>query len=111
MIQLIFWSILSYGLMNIMVFGKIFEEFRSNIKMTSEMKIPVVSPLFQFIHGIITCPMCFSTWAGFVLSIVLWSPAHQLMNTSESFSWFFDGLYSSGIVWTINSIIEWFERE
>jgi len=29
---------------------------------------------------------------------------------SKYISWFFDGIYSSGIVWSINAIIEWFEE-
>lgn len=110
MTQLILWSILSYGLMNIMVFGKIFEEFRSNVKFTGDMNTPIISPLFRFLYGIISCPMCFSTWAGFILSVILWSPTHEMMGISSGISWFFDGLYSSGIVWMINSVIEWFER-
>lgn len=111
MMQLIYWSILSYGLMNIMVFGKIFENFRAAIKEMGEKEIILISPLFQFIHGMITCPMCFSTWGGFILSVILWSPANQIFSIDSSYAWFFDGIYSSGVVWIINSIIEWFERE
>jgi hypothetical protein len=33
-----------------------------------------------------------------------------LFNTPLFCSWFFDGVMSSGAVWVINSIIEWFEE-
>jgi hypothetical protein len=53
--------------------------------------------------------MCCSTWIGFFLGAVLFSPTYQFFGTSPYISWFFDGLFASGAVWAINAFIEWFE--
>jgi hypothetical protein len=34
-----------------------------------------------------------------------------LYDTPTWISWFFDGLFASGGVWAVNSIIEWFENK
>ena len=109
-IKLLAWFILSYGLMNIIVFGSIFQNFRNTIKIIGDAGFPLLSPIFSFISGMITCPMCFSTWGGFILSLLVFSPSHELFEISKNYSWFLDGIISSGAVWIINSIIEWFEE-
>lgn len=107
--KLILWSILSYGLMNIMVFGSIFSGLRNNIELWGNSKLPL-NELANFISGILSCPMCFSTWGGFFLGLFVYSPTNEIFEIPKYISWFFDGIYSSGIVWTINSVIEWFEE-
>ena len=64
----------------------------------------------KFLSNMVACPMCFSVWGGFFLSFVVWSPLNLILNVDPLFSWFFDGVLSSGVVWAINSIIEWFEE-
>lgn len=108
--EYIIWFLLSYGLMNIMVFGSIFEGLRNFFKEWGESYLPFNS-LSKFISGILSCPMCFSTWGGFFLSLVIFSPTFTLFGTPLWISWFFDGILSSGAVWIINSIVEWYERE
>ena len=116
-LKLITWIILSYGLMNIMVFGKIFNNFRnylnkwgnSKITGTEYPKYPL-SQLGKFFYDMISCAMCFSVWGGFFLGIFIWSPSHDILGVSILFSWFLDGIISSGAVWAVNSIIEWFEE-
>jgi hypothetical protein len=108
--QILGWFIMNYGLMNIMVYGSIFNDLRNKIKVIGEAGFPWISPIFNFVSGILSCPMCFSTWSGFLLSYLIYSPSHQLFGITEHVSWFFDGLMSSGAVWIINSIIEWFEE-
>jgi|APCry1669189241_1035207.scaffolds.fasta_scaffold113782_2 hypothetical protein len=107
-IKVLTWFILSYGLMNIMVFGSIFKGLRNTLKAWGESRLPLNS-FGEFIYGIVSCPMCFSTWGGFFLGIFVYSPIHQLFDVSCLISWFFDGILSSGAVWAINAIIEWFE--
>jgi len=107
--KLILWSILSYGLMNIMVFGSIFSGLRNNIELWGNSKLPL-NELGNFISGILSCPMCFSVWGGFFLGLFVYSPTNEIFQMSKYISWFFDGIYSSGIVWAINSVIEWFEE-
>jgi hypothetical protein len=107
--EILTWFILSYGLMNIMVYGSIFEGLRNFFKEWGDSYYPFNS-LGRFISGILGCPMCFSTWGGFILSILIFSPTHILFDTPTSYSWFFDGILSSGAVWAINAIVEWFEE-
>jgi len=105
------WAFLSYGLMNIMVYGSIFSRLRNTIKDLGNREIILISPIFNFIYGIISCPMCFSTWGGFFLGLFVYSPAMKHFGLCYEISWFFDGIFSSGIVWAINAIIESYENK
>lgn len=113
--QLITWIIMSYGLMNIMVYGSIFLPFRNFLKKWA-LKSQVTGYVYpfgflgEFMSDMISCAMCFSVWGGFFLSLIVWSPSHEILGFTPHFSWFFDGIISSGSVWAINSIIEWFEE-
>jgi len=107
--EYLIWFILSYGLMNIMVYGSIFEGLRNFFLVWGESKAPM-NFLGRFISGILGCPMCFSTWGGFFLGLAIFSPTHQLYGLPIEISWFFDGILSSGAVWAINSVIEWYEK-
>ena len=108
--EILVWFILSYGLMNIMVYGSIFQWLRNLFMEWGNNKKLPLSFLGEFISGILSCPMCFSTWGGFILSLLIFSPTNVMFNTPEWCSWFFDGILSSGAVWVINSIVEWFEE-
>jgi hypothetical protein len=108
--EILVWFILSYGLMNIMVYGSIFQGLRDFFRKWGENKLTPFNFLGEFIHGILSCPMCFSTWGGFVLSLLIYSPTNVMFNTPELYSWFFDGILSSGAVWAINAVVEWFEE-
>ena len=80
---LLAWFLMSYGLMNIMVYGSIFKGLRNGISNIGDAKIPLISGIFNFISGILGCPMCFSTWGGFFLGLFIYSPSHQLFGTNE----------------------------
>jgi hypothetical protein len=108
--KLIVWFILSYGLMNIMVFGSIFQGFRDFFNRWGSNSFAPFQGVGIFISGILSCPMCFGFHAGWFLSLVIFSPIHNLFLVPLWGSWFFDGILSSGAVWGINSIIEWFEE-
>jgi hypothetical protein len=108
--SLIAWFILSYGLMNIMVFGSIFQRLRNFFQKWGGNKLLPFSGFGNFISGILTCPMCFSFHGGWVLSLLIFSPTFTIFGTPLWISWFFDGILSSGAVWAINAIIEWFEE-
>lgn len=109
MIELLVWILVSYGLMNIMVYGKIFEPVREKINETGKGQSGI-STLCRFVYEMITCPMCISVWIGFFLGMFFYSPTYEVLNISESVSWFLDGILSSGGVWIINSIVEFFEE-
>ena len=110
MISILTWFILSYGLMNIMVFGSIFQGLRNFFQNWGGNPTLPFNGIAHFISGILGCPMCFSTWGGFILSLLIFSPTNIIFATPLWISWFFDGILSSGAVWIINSIIEWFEE-
>ncbi len=110
MTNILTWFILSYGLMNIMVYGKIFAGVREFFNKLSQSTSPMISAIGKFISGVLTCPMCFSFHGGWFLSLVVSSPIIMLFGMPHYFSWFFDAILSSGAVWAINSIIEWFEQ-
>lgn len=108
MTQLVLFMILAYGFSTIMVYGTIFKGMRDFIKAYGNSDL-ILSDTFNFISGILSCMMCCSTWIGFFLGAVLFSPTYQFFGTSPYISWFFDGLFASGAVWAINAFIEWFE--
>jgi hypothetical protein len=110
--QFLVWSTLSYGLMNIIVFGSIFKGFREFLNKWASNSLGdyPFQGFGKFLSNMVACPMCFSVWGGFFLSFVVWSPLNLILNVDPLFSWFFDGVLSSGVVWAINSIIEWFEE-
>jgi hypothetical protein len=110
MTQLILWMILSYGLMNIMVFSKIFYPVREYVDKWAENPYTSFHGFGKFLSGVLSCPMCFGFHGGWFLSFVVFSPVCEILGVSSYISWFFDGILSSGAVWAINAIIEWFEQ-
>ena len=110
LVKVLSWFILNYGLMNIMVFSSIFSGLRNKVRVLGDMGIPLFSPIFNFISGFMSCPMCFSFHGGWFLSLFVFSPSLELFGSPIWISWFFDGIMSSGAVWAINAIIEWFEQ-
>ena len=95
---LILWSFMAYGMSTILVYGTIFEKPRDWIKLNS-----------KFFGALISCIMCTSTWVGFFLSICLGGLTCKFVNIHWSISIFFDGMFTTGIVWAINTIVEHFE--
>lgn len=98
MATLFLWSFMGYGMTTILVYGSIFEKQREWIKSHS-----------QFFGSLISCMLCTSTWVGFFMSICLGG-----LTTSYGMSWlpaiFWDGMFTAGIVWAINGIVEFFEE-
>jgi predicted transporter len=107
--QLLLWSLMAYGITNIVVYGSIFNGPREIIRKWSEGSYPF-SEFGTFIKNMTACPMCFGTWFGFFAGIFLYSPVHEMLGVSRYASWFFDGMLASGSVWAINAIVEWFEE-
>ena len=109
MVQLLLWMVMAYGMSNILVYGSIFNGPRNFIKKWGERTLPLHG-FAQFMTKMLACMMCCSVWVGFFYGIFLYSPVHKLLGVRADVSWFFDGMLSSGAVWAINSIIEWFEQ-
>ena len=99
MVLLILWAFIAYGLTSILVWGSIFESTRLFIKKHS-----------KFFGDLISCTLCTSTWVGFFMSICLGGLTTRILDTHWLPSIFFDGMFTAGFVWTINSIVEFFEE-
>lgn len=100
----IVWGFLAYGWTNIMVFGSMFETWRDFWGR--------ISP--KFFGKLFSCPMCLSTWVGFFLSYTFgnWdynTPMLAYGITLPIMRIFLDGVLTSGIVWFIHTVQEWFE--
>lgn len=111
MTQLILWTIMAYGLSNIVVYSKIFNKPRNFIKKLSETEIIIIKSIGEFLQGATSCMMCFGFHSGWFLSLLVYSPVHELLGANQHYSWLFDGMLASGAVWAVNSIIEWFESK
>ncbi len=96
---LILWAFMGYGMSTILVYGSIFDKQRAWIKKNS-----------KFFGDLIGCMMCTSTWVGFFMSVVLGSLSNQFFDCGWLLGMFFDGMYTCGIVWGINGIVEFFEE-
>ena len=95
----------AYGITNILIFGSIFSGWR-----TFWSKI---NP--TFFGKLFTCPMCLSTWVGFILSYVFTYYNYDTPFTSyginiDYLKIFLDGCFVSGCVWIIHNLEEAFER-
>ena len=110
MTQLVLWLIIAYGLSNIVVYGSIFNGPRNLINKWGDSEFTPFQGFWSFLKGMISCMMCFGFHCGWFLSISIYSPVHEILGVNEYISWFFDSMLSSGGVWAINSIIEWFEE-
>jgi hypothetical protein len=97
--KLILWAFAAYGMTSILVWGSIFESTREFIKRKS-----------KFFGDLISCTLCTSTWVGFFMSIVLGGLIAPVFGINPILGVFFDGMFTAGIVWAINSIIEFFEE-
>lgn len=96
--KIFLWMIMAYGTSTIIVYGSIFEKPRNWLSKQSPI-------LDDFIH----CMICIPTWVGFFLSVVLGGLTNHYFNTGH-FTWFFDGMFTAGAVWAINSFVEFFEE-
>ena len=99
MVGIILWSFMAYGMTCILVWGSIFEKFRDWLKKDK-----------TFFGPLISCTLCTATWVGFFMSFSLGSLTHHFFHTLWIFHVFFDGMFTAGAVWTINSIVEYFEE-
>jgi hypothetical protein len=90
---------MAYGMTSILVWGSIFDSLREWIKSHS-----------KFFGDLISCTLCTATWVGFFLSLLLGGLTTRIIDTHWVFGTFLDGMYTAGVVWAINSIIEFFEE-
>lgn len=90
---------MAYGMTTILVYGSIFEKAREFIKKHS-----------KFFGSLIVCVMCTSTWVGFFMSFVFGGFINNFVKVEWYTCFFFDGMFTCGVVWAINGIVEFFEE-
>jgi len=94
------WSFMAYGMSTILVYGSIFDKPRDWIKENS-----------SFFGSLLECMLCTSTWVGFFLSLVFDGFVNRFFDDNGILlNMFFDGMFTAGVVWAINAIIEFFEE-
>lgn len=96
--KFLLWILISYGITTIIVYGSIFEGLRNWL----EKRIPILGIM-------INCVLCTSTWVGFFLSFIFNGITNEYFETGI-FTFFFDGMFTAGSVWALNSFIEFFEE-
>jgi hypothetical protein len=98
--------LMSYGISNIIVYGSIFNGLREVLNYRSP----------DFFGKLVSCMMCFPTWAGFFMSLVYFSPSLYYglddfwFFPKEFLSVFFDGMLASATTWLIHTTQEMMER-
>lgn len=98
--ELIVFSLLAYGISNIMIYGSIFDGWRR----FWVRYVPFLGELF-------TCMICLPFWVGVFLSVFAFSVTKTYLNIPEDvFAWFLDGCLTSGIVWLIHTLQEKLEK-
>ena len=96
--------LICYGACNNLIYGSVFEGFRNTLAKFGTGGYSL--------HKLFTCFMCLGTWMGFAISSIalLAGVALPITVVSVPLSIFLHGLLAAGGVWSINSIIEYFEK-
>ena len=105
---LLIFILVNYGISNIVVHGSIFNGFREFWNR--------VSP--NFFGTLFSCMICFPAWSGFILSFIFQMMGYDNLSPLASqgvdnmfLSVFLDGCLSSGTVFVLHIIEQWFEKE
>jgi hypothetical protein len=103
--KIFIYSFLAYGITNIVVFSSIFNGWRKFWEKHSP----------RFFGKLFGCPMCFGFWVGFLLSLLfemydVMTPITIYGIKTNELRFFLDACFTSGIVWLIHTIQEWFEK-
>jgi hypothetical protein len=96
---MLFWILAAYGMSTIIVYGSIFEKLRGFVIKQS-----------TFFGTLITCMMCTSFWVGAFMSLSLKGLSNHYLTAPWFVYLFFDACFTSGAVWALNGIIEFFEE-
>ena len=107
------YAIMTYGICNIVVYGsgpfRIFEHIRN-----------ISDNIYEHFGQMFSCMMCLPTNLGILLSVLNWFlipvafTPFNILFAGTSLWWvamICDGAFTSGIVWLINTIQEYFENK
>lgn len=105
--EVFIYSFIVYGLCNILIWG-------SNLTWWRDLLAKFGTGDYS-LYKLFTCFMCLPTWMGPLVSFITiyygngeLSPTYGYLNILW-LSLILDGFISSGIVWVINTVQEWFE--
>ena len=104
MTNTLIYILLAYGLTNILIYGSIFEKPRTWLKKKA-----------QWVDDLLSCMMCSSFWVGVIIGWFVKNPVDKLIKFEDEL-WFIPltallyGVFTSGCVWLIHTIQEYFER-
>lgn len=97
--NLLIWIMCAYGITVIETEGSIFDKWRDYWESASP----------NFLGMLFTCPLCFSTWVGFILSGLMgylgyYTPFTYFGINETVLRIFLDGVFTSGSVWMLHNI-------
>jgi len=96
---MLFWVLAAYGCVCIISWSTIFEDLREWVKTKS-----------SFFYKLMTCPLCLGFHIGWVMSLALGGLCNHYFQTNLFCNLFADAVYTSGSIWIVNSITEFFEE-
>lgn len=113
-LMILCYCIMAYGICNIVVYGsgpfRIFERIRY-----------WADDIDEHFGQLFSCMMCLPTNLGILLSLINWflipiafTPFNIMFGVASGLWWLaaiFDGAFTSGIVWLIHHIEEYFENK
>jgi hypothetical protein len=100
----IIFLLICYGACNNLIFGSIFEGFRTYLAKFGTSGYSL--------HKLFTCFMCLGTWMGFIISglFIAFGIPTPLLIACTPVSIFLHGLLSAAGVWLIHTLQEKLER-
>jgi len=98
--NILIFILIAYGISNIIVYGALFEGIRNYLVRNDP----------NFTGKLATCMMCNSFWVGVILTSILFSPVSTLFCVASPLTYFFNGCLTSGCVWLIHTLQEFFEK-
>ena len=101
MLNLLIFIILAYGITNIVTYSTLFEPIRNFFDK--------INP--GFLGKLFSCPLCFSTWVGFLLSFIfqyynVFTPLTFIGVHDKILSVFLDGCFTSGTTWILYVLVD-----
>ena len=102
--NIIVFLLICYGATNNLIFGSIFEGFRTFLSKFGTSGYSL--------HKLFTCFMCLGTWMGFAISTILILSGNRppIETNNYLLTIFLSGLLSAAGVWLLHTIQEAFER-
>jgi hypothetical protein len=96
--RVLLWFLAVYGLTTIVVSGTIFAPLRTSLR------VP------RLARDLLSCPLCFGTWAGFGLSFVPGLSLAVAAGAPQPFAHVLDAFAAGGFCWVMQSVVMRLDR-